>query len=41
MGSGKTYWGSRWAQQYGLPFIDLDAEIEREAWLSAEMYWNL
>ena len=30
MGSGKTYWGSRWAQQYGLPFIDLDAEIERE-----------
>lgn len=30
-GSGKSYLGSRLAQILGLPFIDLDQEIEREA----------
>lgn len=29
MGSGKTYWGSRWAEQYDLPFIDLDKLVEQ------------
>jgi len=28
MGSGKTYWGSRWAAKYALPFIDLDKLVE-------------
>jgi shikimate kinase len=27
MGSGKTYWGSRWAAKYDLPFIDLDERV--------------
>ena len=30
MGSGKTYWGKKWALQYGLDFFDLDAVIENE-----------
>jgi shikimate kinase len=30
MGSGKTYWGKIWAQQYGLKFYDLDAIIEEK-----------
>lgn len=30
MGSGKTYWGRIWSQQYGLQFFDLDEEIEKE-----------
>lgn len=29
MGSGKTYWGSRWAAKYELPFIDLDKLVEQ------------
>ncbi len=29
MGSGKTYWGSRWAKQYDLPFFDLDKLVEQ------------
>lgn len=28
MGSGKTYWGRKWSQQYKLPFFDLDEVIE-------------
>ncbi len=28
MGSGKSYWGSKWAQHYKIPFIDLDKQIE-------------
>jgi shikimate kinase len=31
MGSGKSYVGSRLATELGLPFIDLDAEIEAKA----------
>lgn len=31
MGSGKSYVGSRLATELGLPFIDLDAEIEANA----------
>jgi shikimate kinase len=27
MGSGKTYWGQRWAKQLGLNFYDLDEAI--------------
>lgn len=30
MGSGKTHWGSLWAEKYGLEFLDLDQEIERK-----------
>ena len=29
MGSGKTYWGKKWAQQYNLDFYDLDEVIEK------------
>lgn len=29
MGSGKSYWGKKWAEASGLPFLDLDEEIER------------
>lgn len=28
MGSGKSYWGSKWAEHYKVPFIDLDKQIE-------------
>ena len=30
MGSGKTFWGSKWSQQYSFDFFDLDAVIEAE-----------
>jgi shikimate kinase len=30
MGSGKTYWGRKWAQQQHLDFFDLDDVIESE-----------
>lgn len=30
MGSGKTYWGKKWARQSGLAFFDLDEEIEKQ-----------
>ena len=30
MGSGKTYWGEKWAQKMGLDFYDLDALIEEK-----------
>ncbi len=30
MGSGKSYWGKKWAQQYGLYFYDLDEVIEKK-----------
>lgn len=30
MGSGKTYWGKQWSQVSGLPFFDLDEEIEKK-----------
>lgn len=30
MGSGKTHWGSIWAERNGLTFYDLDGIIERE-----------
>jgi shikimate kinase len=30
MGSGKTYWGKKWAQQNELAFHDLDEIIEKE-----------
>ncbi len=29
MGSGKSYWGSRWAAKYEWPFIDLDKLVEQ------------
>lgn len=28
MGTGKSYWGKRWAEKYGLDFFDLDEIIE-------------
>lgn len=30
MGSGKTYWGKKWADISGLDFVDLDEIVERE-----------
>jgi len=30
MGSGKSYWGKKWAQQYGYYFYDLDEVIEKK-----------
>jgi len=30
MGSGKSYWGRRWAQAFGLEFYDLDEVIEQQ-----------
>jgi shikimate kinase len=30
MGSGKTYWGKKWARQCGYFFYDLDAVIEKK-----------
>ena len=30
MGSGKTYWGKKWAQQYHVDFYDLDELIEMD-----------
>jgi shikimate kinase len=30
MGSGKTYWGRKWSQQYYLDFFDLDDLIESD-----------
>lgn len=30
MGSGKSYWGRKWSQQYHLDFFDLDEVIESE-----------
>ncbi|MFN5334674.1 MAG: shikimate kinase [Bacteroidota bacterium] len=31
MGSGKSYWGKRWSEHFGLPLIELDHEIEKAA----------
>ena len=31
MGSGKSYWGKRWSEHFGLPLIELDHEIEKSA----------
>lgn len=30
MGSGKTYWGKKWAAQAGIDFYDLDMQIENQ-----------
>ena len=30
MGSGKTYWGRKWADISGLDFVDLDEIVEKE-----------
>ena len=39
MGSGKSYWGSRWAERYQLSFADLDTLIgERENKTIAEIF---
>lgn len=29
MGTGKSYWGARWAKQHQMHFFDLDTEIEK------------
>ena len=34
MGSGKTHWGKIWSSQTGIPFYDLDGEIEKRENLS-------
>jgi shikimate kinase len=31
MGSGKSYWGKQWSAHFGLPLIELDHEIEKNA----------
>lgn len=39
MGSGKTYWASRWSEAFELPLIELDAAIEGRAGCSiAEIF---
>ena len=39
MGTGKTYWGQLWSQQYHLEFFDLDAIIEKECGMTiAKMF---
>jgi shikimate kinase len=35
MGSGKTFWGKKWAKLSGLPFFDIDEMIERDEGRSA------
>ena len=30
MGSGKTYWGNKWAEKSGLVFFDIDEMVEAE-----------
>jgi Shikimate kinase len=30
MGSGKTYWGNKWAEKSGLQFFDIDEIVEEE-----------
>lgn len=34
MGTGKSYWGRRWATQHHLRFFDLDTEIEQHTRLT-------
>lgn len=34
MGTGKSYWGKRWAAQHGLAFYDLDTCIEQATGLT-------
>ncbi|MCO5235216.1 MAG: shikimate kinase [Chitinophagaceae bacterium] len=34
MGTGKSYWGRRWAAQHQLDFFDLDHEIEQSTGLT-------
>lgn len=34
MGTGKTYWGAKWAAQHDMDFFDLDSEIEKTTGLS-------
>ena len=31
MGSGKSYWGRKWAEKFNLHFIDLDEVIEKQS----------
>lgn len=33
MGTGKSYWGKRWADQHDLSFFDLDQEVEESTGL--------
>lgn len=36
MGSGKSHWGKIWSEVVGIPFADLDAEIEKAAGMKIE-----
>jgi shikimate kinase len=36
MGSGKTYWGRQLSQKLGIPFFDLDEQVEEHAGQSVE-----
>ena len=40
MGSGKSFWGKKWGEAFGIPFIDLDEEIERAAGESVQSIFN-
>ncbi|CAN5245915.1 shikimate kinase [soil metagenome] len=36
MGSGKSYWGHKWAAATGMEFMDMDLEIEEQEKLTAD-----
>ena len=40
MGTGKTHWGTIWAEKYQLPYIDLDALIEEKEQLSPQQVFE-
>ncbi|MBX3238338.1 MAG: shikimate kinase [Chitinophagaceae bacterium] len=41
MGTGKTYWGKKWAEQHGLAFYDLDTCIEETAGITIPEIFSL
>ena len=40
MGSGKTAVGRRMAERLGVPFVDLDSEIERTSGLTVRAHFD-
>lgn len=40
MGTGKTHWGTIWAEKYQLPYIDLDALIEEKEQMNPQQLFE-